>query len=306
MSKCLFFASLLLVMGHIPNQAVAQFSDPRNYQNTPVGINQLELGYAYVHANASIDNSLVVAGAKLNLNQGMVDYTRYLGVLHRLAWVEADVPLAGLDGSVSGSNIQGSVSGAGDSSYGLAMLLKGGPALNVEQFEAYQPTTIVGVSLYVTAPTGTYRPNKILNLGSNRLSFKPEIALSHPIGHERKWEFDAYGNAYFYTDNTSYHGRQILRQESLPGVEGHMSYSFTDHLWASLDTRYSFRGSTFVNGVGQDNPQRNFILGSEINLSLNSKNSLTFEFAKAAVHQNGPALVGFSIRYDYTWGRGYR
>jgi hypothetical protein len=35
----------------------------------------------------------------LNLNQGTIGYTHYFGVFHRLAWVEAAVPLAGLDGS---------------------------------------------------------------------------------------------------------------------------------------------------------------------------------------------------------------
>ena len=64
------------------------------------------------------------------------------------------------------------------------------------------------------------------------------------------------------------------------------------------------RGTTFVNGVDQSNSQQNFILGSEMNVSINSRNSLLFEFAKALVHQNGPALVGFSVKYDYTWGRG--
>jgi hypothetical protein len=77
-------------------------------------------------------------------------------------------------------------------------------------------------------------------------------------------------------------------------------------LWASVDTRYSFRATTFVNSVDQNNPQQNFILGSEINLSINSRNSLLFEFAKALVHQNGPALVGLSVKYDYTWGKGYK
>src|SRR5689334_17716242 len=107
-------------------------------------------------------------------------------------------------------------------------------------------------------------------------------------------------------DNTSYRGREILRQQSLPGVEGHISYLFNDALWASVDTRYSFRGTTFLNGVNQGNPQQNFILGSEMNVSLNSQNSLVFEFAKAVVHENGPALTGFSVRYDYTWGKAYR
>jgi hypothetical protein len=301
MNKRLLLACFALGVFHIPDEACAQFTDPRTYDNTAVGINQLELGYAYVHANASIDTSIIIAGANLNLNQGTIGYTRYLGFLHRLTWVEATVPVAGLGGSITGTSIQGSTTGAGDSSYQLAMLLKGGPALTVAQFESYKPTTSLGVSVTIAAPTGSYQPNKILNLGADRWSFKPEIALTHPFGPEQKWEFDAYANASFYTDNTSYHGRQILRQQPLPGLEGHISYSFNDSIWASFDTRYSFRGTTIVDGISQNNGQQNFILGSEMNISVNSQNSLTLEFAKAIVHQNGPAVTGFSVKYDYTW-----
>jgi hypothetical protein len=306
MTKRLLCVCFALAILHVPDQARAQFTDAHTYDNTPVGTNQLELSYAYAHANASIDTSLVIAGAKFNLNQGMIDYTRYFGLLHRLMWVEAGVPIAGLGGSISGTPIRGSVTGVGDSSYQIGMLLKGGPALSVAQFENYKPTTTLGVSLTLTAPTGLHRPDKVLNLGSDRWLFKPEVALSQPFGPEQKWQVDAYASVYFYTDNTSYHGRQILRQEPLPGVEGHISYSFNDSVWASLDTRYSFRGTTFLNGVDQSNAQQNFILGSEVNVSLNSRNSLLFEFAKALVHQNGPAVIGFSVKYDYTWGKGYR
>jgi hypothetical protein len=235
MCKPLFLLCALAVL-YLPDQACAQFTDPGTYDNTPVGINQLELGYAYVLANASIDPALIIAGANFNLNQGTIDYTRYFGLFHRLAWVDVAVPIAGLGGSISQPNIQASVTGAGDSSYEVAMLLKGGPALTVAQFEDYKPTTTLGVSLTTTAPTGSYRSNKILNLGSDRWSFKPEIALSHPFGPQQKWEVDAYGNVYFYTDNGSYHGRQILQQKPLPGLEGHISYTFNDILWASLDT----------------------------------------------------------------------
>ena len=304
--KRLLFAWFVLAILHISDQACAQFTDARTYDNTPVGINQLELGYAYVHANASIDTSLVIAGANFNLNQGTIDYTRYLGWLHRLTWVGAALPIAGLSGSITGTNIQGSTIGVGDSSYEVAMLLKGGPALTMAQFESYKPTTSLGVRLTVAAPTGLYRSNMLLNLGSNRWSLKPEIALTHPFGSGQKWEFDAYANVSFYTDNTSYRGREILRQEPLPGLEGHISYSFNDSVWASLDTRYSFRGATVLNGVTQNNAQQNFILGSEVNISLNPRNSLVFEFARALVHDNGPALVGFTVKYDYTWGKVYR
>ena len=305
MKKRLLLACLALV-SCFPQPARAQFTDPLTYTNSPAGLNQLELGYAYVHANSSIDTSIVIANANVNLNQGTLDYTRYFGLLHRLMWVEAAVPVAGLSGSVSGTTIQGSTTGAGDSSYSVAMLLKGGPALSESQFESYEPETTLGVSFTMTAPTGSYDPNKILNLGSDRWSFKPEAGLSCPFGLKQKWEFDTYGNVYFYTDNSSYRGREILRQQPLPGVEAHLSYAFTERVYSSLDTRYSFRGTTSVGGVDQDNPQRNFILGTELNVSLNRRNALILEFARALVHRNGPALTGFSVRYDYLWGRNYR
>lgn len=304
--KLLVFSCFVLAVIHLPEQASAQFTDPRNYTNTPVGINQLELGYAYAHANSSLDTSLVVTGAKLNVHQGTIDYTRYFGLFGRLMWAEAALPVASLGGSLSGTNIQGSTTGAGDSWYQLAMLVKGGPAVSVAQFDNYEPATTLGVSFAFTAPTGQYHGDQVLNLGSDRWSFKPEFALSHPFGPGQKWEFDTYANVYFYTANTSYRGRESLGQHPLPGAEGHISYSFNNSVWASLDVRYSGRGVTFVNGISQNNPQQNFIVGSELNLSVNSRNSFVLTFGKALVYRNAPAALGFSIRYDYLWGKGYK
>jgi len=85
-------------------------------------------------------------------------------LVHRLCWVKASVPLAGLNGSITGTNIQGSSTGTGDSGYKVAVLLKGGPALSAAQFANYKPTTTVGMSLAITAPTGQYNPNSFSTL----------------------------------------------------------------------------------------------------------------------------------------------
>jgi hypothetical protein len=297
---------ICLALAVLHSHACAQYNDPRTYQNTPVGINQLELAYTYVRSNASIDTSLIVSGAKFNLNQGFIDYTRYFALLHRTAWVEASVPIANLSGSITGTDITGSTTGTGDSGYTAAILLKGGPALTPEQFANAKTTTSIGLSLTTTAPTGQYDPTKLLNLGSDRWSFKPELAVSKPFGPEQRCVLDAYANTYLYTDNPSYRGSQILRQRALVGLEGHISYTFNNTIWASLDTRYSFLGDTTVGGVNQGNAQRNFIIGSELVVSPNSQNSFIFEFAKAAVHKNGPSLAGFTVKYNYTWGKGYK
>ena len=75
----------------LPWPARAQFTDPRNYENVPVGLNQLEMTYAYSQANTSIDPAIVIVGAKLNLSQTIIGYTRYFSLFHRMAWVEPSV-----------------------------------------------------------------------------------------------------------------------------------------------------------------------------------------------------------------------
>ena len=103
MCKQLLFACLAVALLRAPEQLYAQFTDPNNYDNAPVGLNQLEFDYYYAHSDASIDPSLIVAGATFNLNHGIIDYTHYFGFIHRLAWVEATLPLADLSGSINGT-----------------------------------------------------------------------------------------------------------------------------------------------------------------------------------------------------------
>ena len=285
-----------------PGVLHAQFTDPRNYSNLPVGLNQLELDYAVSHANASIDTSIVVGAAELELNEGAVAYTRTFGLVRHLAWVKAAVPFASISGSVTGTGISDSVAGAGDASFEIATLLKGGAALSAADFAGYEPTTTVGVSLTVTGPSGKYDPNKLLNLGSDRWSYKPQVAISHPFGPEQKWQADFYASAYFFTDNTAYRGREILRQEPLLGIEGHISYTFTSDLWTSLDSSYAFRGDTVIDGVDQHDAQKHLTVGTETSWSPTPRSSFVFVLAKSVVHENAPAYTAVGLKYFYSWG----
>ena len=288
-----------------PCALYGQFTDPRTYANTPVDLNQLELDYGYATADGSLDTSLIVGGAHLDLNEATVAYTRTFGMAQRLAWIKGSVPFASVSGSVSGTGISDSVAGAGDASLELAALLMGGPALRAADFDSYTPATTLGVSLTVTAPTGEYNPDKLLNLGADRWSFKPQLAVSHPFGPEHRWELDGYASAYFFTDNTGYHGHEVLRQDPLVAVEGHISYNFTPDLWASLDASYAWRGDTVVDGVNQQNAQKHLTVGAELNWSLGQRSSIALVLAKSVVHDNAPASTGAVIKYFYTWGPGY-
>lgn len=298
-----FFSALVAITASCcPPAVYAQFTDPRTYTVVPVGLNVLELDYAHAEADASLDTSLEVVGAHFKLNEGAISYTNNFGMLGHLGWVKVNVPFASVSGSVVGTDVSGSTTGFGDSSLQLTALLLGGKALSAAEFAAYKPSTTLALSLTVSAPTGEYDADKLLNLGSHRWSFKPEFAVSQPFGPERRWEFDGYVNVEFFTNNTTYHGTEILRQEPLPGVEGHLSYDFTHSLWASLDLRYSFRGDTVVEGVNQDDAQELLTAGTEVSWSPSSNHSLVILFAKALVYRNAPAETRVALKYVYSWG----
>ena len=302
----LFTAVAAIAASCFPGVVCAQFTDPRTYTPGPVGLSDLEFDYTHARANASIDTSLVVGTATLELNKGALSYTHNFNALDHFAWVNATVPFASVRGLVVENNVSASASGAGDSSLEFAGRVKGGEALTAAELATHERRTSVGMSVTVTVPTGEYNADKVLNLGTHRWSFKPEIGVAYPFGVEQKWEVDGYINAFFFTDNTAYHGVEVLRQEPLLGVEGHLSYSATQSFWASLDTRYAWRGETVVDGLAQNNSQQDLIVGAEVHWLPNSHNSLGLVFAKALVHRSAPDYTGVVVKYAYSWGKDSR
>ena len=81
------------------------------------------------------------------------------------------------------------------------MLLYGAPALSLEEFRDYEPDVIIGTSLEVTAPLGQYNSDKLLNIGTNRWSFKPEVGISKTLG---SWTLELATGVRFYTDKNNF------------------------------------------------------------------------------------------------------
>jgi hypothetical protein len=74
-------------------------------------------------------------------------------------------------------------------------MLKGGKALAPKEFAARKPEALIGASVLVVVPTGQYDPQRLVNPGTNRWAFKPEIGISKPIN---RWTFEAMGGAWFF------------------------------------------------------------------------------------------------------------
>jgi len=107
------------------------------------------------------------------------------------------------------------------------------------RFVKWEQKKLLGVGLKVIAPTGQYDPAKLINWGTNRWSFKPELGYSQAWG---KWVLDAYTGVWFFTKNpefwshnVNYHGTRSQSQNPVAAFEGHLSYDFKPRLWVSLN-----------------------------------------------------------------------
>src|SRR4029079_8901086 len=69
-------------------------------------------------------------------------------------------------------------SGLADVRVRAAVSLLGGRALTPPEFARRTPSTVVGTSITISAPTGQYFGDKLVNVGTNRWAFKPEIGVS--------------------------------------------------------------------------------------------------------------------------------
>ncbi len=138
--------------------------------------------------------------------------------------------------------------GFGNPSLRLSVNFYGAPALNLKEFARYQQDLIVGASLRVFMPWSQYDPSRLINIGTNRWAFKPELGLSKALD---RWTLEGQAAATFYTDNTDFFGGKTRKQDPLYSLQGHVIYSFRSGIWTSLDATYFTGGRTTIDGIAE-------------------------------------------------------
>jgi hypothetical protein len=300
------FPWLVLALG--ASSLRAQDLAPRAYVVTPVGWNAATLGYNYNDGELLFEGAVPITGATGKLNVPSLAYYRAFGLFGRSANVLAAAAYGAghFEGQVLGEQQSIHRSGLFDSALRVSVNLVGGPAMSAEQMRQSHAKTLLGVSLKVVAPTGQYDPTKLINLGANRWSFKPELGVSRRFGH---WVLDAYGSVWFFTRNPEFFshnefvpGTQAQSQNPIGAVETHLSYDVRPRLWASLDGNFWYGGRTSLNGV--ENPstlQQNSRIGVTASFPLTRHQSAKVSYARGAYIRFGGDYRIFSVAWQYSW-----
>jgi Putative MetA-pathway of phenol degradation len=291
-----------LAIGHY-SVVRAQSMEPLAYSNAPVGLNFLIAGYAYQTGNVLVDPSLPLKNVKATVDSAFLAYSRVIDFWGQSGSIALVLPYAWLSatGDVFEQHMKVDRNGSTDLTLKFVVNLSGAPALSLKEFSDYHQDTIIGVSLQVTAPTGEYMPSKLVNIGTNRWSIKPELGVSKALG---PWTFEAAAGITFFTDNDEYFGDNRRHQDTLFSIQGHVIYNFNRKMWAALDSTYYTGGRTSLNGNRDNDLQSNSRWGGTYAYSVARQHSIKFYFSSGVVARTGSEFRIYGVGWQYRWGAG--
>jgi hypothetical protein len=287
-----------LIMSSARTQA--QELEPRAYSPSPTGVNFVVTAFGRSTGSVLTDPSLPVENVTARLNAGAIGYGHTFGLLGRSASAALVMPYVwgDMSGSVGGQDRAITRSGLADVKLRLAVNLIGGPALSPREFAQRTPATTLGVSLSISAPTGQYDPDKLINIGTNRWAFKPEIGLSKPLG---KWFLEAYTGVTLFTDNHDFYGGQLRQQDPIWSLQAHACYTFRPRLWLAANATFYEGGESVLNGVGKNDRVSNSRAGFTMSLPVGKLQSLKLSWSRGATTRIGSSFTSWGIGWQATW-----
>jgi hypothetical protein len=296
---CLAALAPLTIALALAAPASGQNLEPRAYSPAPVGLNFVVIGYTNSQGGVVLDPSLPIEDVSARINIMTGGLSRTFGLFGRQA--SASLVLPYVWGDISGNVFEArqsiTRSGLGDVVGRFALNLVGGPALTMKEFLARTQTMALGMSVVVTAPTGQYSPEKLINIGTNRWAFKPELGFTVPVG---KWDFETYAGAWIFTPNdTFYPGATRRTQQPLWTFQAHVAYTFLPGLWLAADGTYYTGGRSTLDGVQKDDRQSNTRVGFTASVPLSRAMALKASAAKGAAVRVGQDFTTLSVALQY-------
>ena len=283
--------------------ACAQEIEPRSYSNAPVGVNFLIAGYAYAQGGLSLDPALPIMNAHLGMSTDIFAYARSFDFLGNSAKFDVIAPYAKLSGAADylGRRLQRDVSGFNDPRFRLSVNFHGAPALSASEFRDYRQQLIVGASVQVSAPWGQYDPQRLVNIGSNRWSVKPELGASWALA---PWTLELAVAATFFTHNDQFDAGSVRTQDPLYSTQMHAIYNFRSGTWVSLDFTYFAGGRGAIDGVPQNDFQQNWRVGATLALPIDARNSIKVYASSGVSARTGNNFDLIGTAWQFRWGDG--
>jgi len=291
-----------------PALCAAQDLAPRAYLPLPVSSNAVIVTYGFSDGELLFDPTLPISDATGTIHAPVLTLYHAFGLFGRSANVTGSLPYAigDFEGLVSGLERAAHRSGMADIMVRMAVNLLGAPSLSPAEFvKTPLPRSMLGASLKVLAPTGKYDPTLLINVGTNRWAFKPELGFTRRAGPVT---LDMYAGVWFFTTNKEFYNGgapaplNTRTQEPIGAFEFHASYDVKPRLWISADINYWRGGRTSVNSRESTNSlQANSRVGVTGSLPLTRRQSLKVSYSEGMIVRIGGNFRVLSVGWQYGW-----
>jgi hypothetical protein len=301
--RCFFTAVILIGILNLIfiSFCHAQEMEPRSYSVVPKGLHAAILSYTF--SGGDVVSGLNSPIQNLNINASIVGlgYAQTFSFFDKLARVSVAMPYAFLNGTakVQGNDTAATRNGPGDARIKFGVNLFGSPVMAPRDFIRFQESTVFGTSIVVSVPIGQYYADKLINIGSNRWGFKPEIGASH---REGRLFYEAYAGVWFFTNNNEYLGNSKLDQNALFSFQAHADYTFKHGRYLALNGGFASGGETSMNGILRNDELQNWRIGITFSTPVfNTHQSIKLMFNTGLVTRAGQNYTAVSAAYQYSW-----
>lgn len=278
---------------------MAQELTPRAYWPAPKGTRVLVAGLSHSDGDVFFDPSVPLYAVKSKFNAALLAYLQTFSLFGRTSNVVVKLPYVW--GTTSGllgtSPASSSFSNFADFGATVSVNLLGAPSMSVAQFQQFrtEPRPVLGVSVEVTAPTGNYSGDRLINEGANRWAFKPEIGLIYPL--TTKWHAELEAGAWFFDDDDQFVAGK-KEQDPVYTYEVHLVRRFRPGFWASLDWTYYTGGRQTVGGDELSDEQSNSRLGTTLVIPFARRYAIKLGYAFGLKTRFGTDFDQFLLSYS--------
>jgi len=250
----------------------AQGDGPRSHLLAPTGVWAINPKYLNLEQNLLPSGNVLIKNSDLSINLFPTTLVRTFGIKGRLARVFVMGNPGFLNARIEsqpGIIEELSSNGFSDGFVAFEMGIIGAPALNAIEFSKHKSAfSLMGYFRYWYS--GTYSSQNLINLGTNRSTFEIGTTMAIPLfkGAQNSTWMELFPSVQFFTDNDDPSRGSFadkVEQDPLYILESHLTHNFTNKLWAGIDMRFQYGGTTKADGVSDDNLLN--ILGGGLNLS---------------------------------------
>ena len=215
--------------------------------------------------------------------------------------VDAALGWACADGTadLNGAPVSRHVCGLADPTAHVSVNFIGAPALTMRQYPSYRQNILVGAGFRVTAPLGQYDPTRLVNIGTNRWSFKPELGVSKALGRA---SIEFLGAATFFTPNNDFFGGNTQSQAPLYSMQLNFIYTFKSGIWGAAGALFYGGGATTTNGGEPSEQQQNSRVGAVLVFPAGKKNSFKAYWSSGVWTRTGTDFDTFVVSWVHLWG----